>query len=355
VSADGGASFWLEPIWSTQIDPRWKAREVIGDVEDGITTEFVEFSADGKLLVSANGLGKAFVLDATDGKIRNTFTYITVEDISRLSTTKISGISGGRTKSLEVECGNFTPDGRYLVLGGNLNGVKVFDLADNSLVKHVEVAEEVDGLNISPDNRFFAYAAFRSAIVIGINTWNTVKIVKYGKDTGGGVVNSMDFTADGKLMALAGNSGNVMLVNTRDWTMAGDGLIRNTSSIKSVRFSPDGSLVAAGYGGGEVTVWNTRDMSLVNQFSSVVYIEAVDWSSDGRFLFAGGRDDGEGRMLVFSTADWQMIGNPQVQADGASVEYIDVFGDMVATSGEDAHVRLFRIRTKGSKQVIDSK
>ncbi len=59
-SISGGASFWLEPLWSTQIDPRWKAGEVIGDVEDGITVEFVEFSADGKLLVTGNGLGKSF-------------------------------------------------------------------------------------------------------------------------------------------------------------------------------------------------------------------------------------------------------------------------------------------------------
>ena len=36
----------------SQIDPRWKAGEVIGNVEDGITVEFVEFSADGKLLVA---------------------------------------------------------------------------------------------------------------------------------------------------------------------------------------------------------------------------------------------------------------------------------------------------------------
>ncbi len=33
TSADGGASFWLEPLWGTQIDPRWKAGEVIGDVD----------------------------------------------------------------------------------------------------------------------------------------------------------------------------------------------------------------------------------------------------------------------------------------------------------------------------------
>jgi WD40 repeat protein len=348
TSADGGASFWLEPLWGTQIDPRWKAGEVIGDVEDGITTEFVEFSADGKLLVTGNGLGKAFVLDASDGTIKHTFTYITEEEVNRFPDEQVSGISGGRIKSLEVECGAFTPDGRFVVLGGNLNGIKVFDLTDGSLAKHIEyneVEEEVDGLSISPDGRFFAYASFRSAKVLGINNWEMLQSVEYGRESRGSVVNSINFTSDGNFMAVAGNSGNVMLVKTQGWETVGDGLIPDATSIKSVRFSPDERLVAAGNGGGEVTVWRTWDMSLVNQFSSMVYIEAVAWSSDGHYLMAGGRDDGEGRLLVFRTSDWQMVGNPQVQADGASIEYIDVHGDLVAVAGEDAHIRVFRIKT----------
>jgi WD40 repeat protein len=347
--AGGGASFWLESLWSTQLDPRWKTGEVLGDVEDGITAEFVEFSADGKLLVSGNGQGEAFVLNATDGTIKHTFTYITEEEVNRLDSELVSNISGGFTKSMEAECGAFTPDGRFVALGGNLNGIKIFDLADGSLFRHIEVEEEVDGLGISPDGRFFAHASFRSVNVLSMNNWEVVRNVDYSKDSRGSVVNSIHFTGDGDLMAIAGNSGNILLINTSDWNRVGDGLIPDATSIKSVRFSPDERLIAAGNGGGEVTVWRTWDMSLVFQFSSLVYIESVAWSSDGRYLFAGGRDDGEGRMLVFRTRDWQMVGNPSVLADGASIEYIDVHGDLIAIAGEDAHVRLYRIKTNKDK------
>jgi len=345
TSVSGGGSFWLEPLWATQIDPRWKAGEVLGDVEDGITAEFVEFSADGKLLVTGNGQGEAFVLNSADGTIKHTFTYITEEEVSSLDEELVSNISGGFTKSLEAECGAFTPDGRFLVLGGNLNGIKIFDLTDGSLFKHIEVKEEVDGLNISPDGRYFAHASFRSVNVLGISNWKIIQNVGYGNDSRGSVVNSIDFTADGEFMVIAGNAGNVMLVRTSDWNTVGDGLIPDATSVKSVRFSPDERLIAAGNGGGEVTVWRTWDMSLAFQFSSMVYIEAVAWSSDGRYLLAGGRDDGEGRILVFRTRDWQMVGNPAVLADGASIEYIDVHGNIVAIAGEDAHVRLYRIKT----------
>ena len=308
ASAAGGASFWLEPEWATQIDPRWKAGEVIGDVEDGITAEFVEFSADGKLLVTGNGQGEAFVLNAADGTIKHTFTYITEEEVSSLDKELVSNISGGFTKSMEAECGAFTPDGRFL-----------------------------------------AHASFRSVSVLGLNNWEMIQNVDYGKDSRGSVVNSIDFTSEGAFMVIAGNAGDVMLVNTEDWNTVGDGLIPDATSIKSVRFSPDERLIAAGNGGGEVTVWRTWDMSLVFQFSSLVYIEAVAWSSDGRYLLAGGRDDGEGRILVFRTSDWQMVGNPAVLADGASIEYIDVHGNLVAIAGEDGHLRLYRIKTKMGK------
>lgn len=349
ASIDHGASFFLEPLWSRQIDPRWKAGAVIGDSEDGITTEFVEFSADGKMVVTGNGLGKAFVLDAKDGSIKHTFTYITEEDVSRIDKERVAHISGGFTKSLEVECGAFTPDDRYVVLGGNLNGIKIFDLTTGSLSTHVkysDVGEEVDGLSISPDGRYFAYGSFRSAKVLAIKDWKMVHNVHYGTETSGSVVNSIHFNSDASLMTIAGNAGDVLVAKTRDWSTVGDGLIPAASSIKSVRFSPDDRLIAAGNGGGEVTVWRVWDMSLIFQYSSLVYVEAVCWSADGRYLFIGGRDDGEGRMRVFRTSDWQMVGNPQVLADGASVEYIDVYGDLVAFSGEDGHVRMYRITDK---------
>jgi WD40 repeat protein len=347
TTSSGGDSFWIEPLWGKQIDPRWEAGKVIGDVEDGITVEFVEFSPNGKLLVTGNGQGEVFILNATDGTIRNKFTYITAEDVSRIDSQIVSKISGGFTKSLEVECGAFTTDNQFVVVGGNLNGIKVYDVHDGTLVKHIkydEIKEEVDGLSVSPDGRFFAYASFRSAKVYNINNWNMLQSVEYRTEGEGSVVNSIDFTKDGSLMILAGNAGYVPLVKTSDWKVFYKGSIPDPSSIKSVRFSPDGKYLAAGNGGGEIVVWNSQDMSFVNQYSSMNYIEAVAWSTDGKYLMAGSRDDGEGRMLVFRTSDWQMVANPEVMADGASIEYIDVNNDLIAVSGEDAHVRLYRIK-----------
>lgn len=335
VEAEG--AFHLEPLWATQVDPRWHSGDSVGDIEDGITAEFVEFSDDGRWLVTGNGLGEAFLLNAATGALERRFSYITKQDIA--GRTEFD-ISGGKTKGMEVECGAFTPDGRYLVLGGNLNGVKVFDLRDGSLIRHIKVEEEVDGLGISRDGRFFAHAGPRSAQVRRLPDWNLVASVRHGDKRG--VTNSIDFTPDAGLMVSAGNYGHVILTRTDDWQKAGDGLIPKTSSIKSVRFSPDNRLIAAGYGGAKcVAVFRTEDMSLVKHLP-LFYIEAVAWTSDGRFLMAGGRDE-QGRMRVFRTSDWRLVGAPEVQDDRSNIEYIDVHGELVAVAGEDAHVRMYRV------------
>lgn len=329
-------TFTLKPLWKTQVDPRWRAGANPGHAEDGITAEFVEFSHDGRWLVTANGLGQAFVINARTGEIARRFTYITEQDIA--GRTEFD-ISGGRTKGLEVECGAFTPDGRYLVLGGNLNGVKVFDLHSGSLWRHIEVDEEVDGLGISPDGRFLAHAARLCAQVRGLPGCDPVAQVKHPNHRG--VINSIHFTADASLMATAGNDGQVVITRTRDWSFVNAGVIPEPSSIKSVRFSPDGSLVAAGYGGGDLAVFRTSNMSLVKQIS-LFYVEAVAWTADGALLLAGGRDE-KGCLQVFRTGDWQRVATPQVQADQANVEYIAVRGRHIAVAGEDAHVHLFEM------------
>ncbi len=88
-------------------------------------------------------------------------------------------------------------------------------------------------------------------------------------------------------------------------------------------------------------VFRTDDMSLV-KYLPLFYIEAVALTSDGCFLMVGGRDK-QGRMRVFRTSDWRLVGAPEVRADYSNIEYIDVHGNLVAVAGEDAHVRLYRL------------
>lgn len=336
--AKANPSVHVQPVWSRQMDPRWEKGDNVGAEDDGITVEFAEFSADGRLVVTGNGLGNAFVLRTTDGTVVSEYRYISPDDIAD---EVAFDISGGKKKGLEVECGAFLSNGTGIVLGGNLNGVKVFDVIDRTLVSHLRVGEEVDGLAVSPDGTVLAHAAPRGIVVRSMPEGTARYALYHGQREG--VVNSIDFTADGRTMASAGNHGLVVISSVDHGQVIKEGRIERPSSVKSVRFSPGDSLVAAGFSGGVLAVFRTSDMSLVVHHE-LFYIEAVEWTADGRYLLAGGRD-GRGRLQVFDSRDWTLCANPEVQADHSNIEYLDIHQDLLLVAGEDAHVRLFRWST----------
>ena len=77
------SSFRLQPVWAAQVDSRWRAGDNVGNEDDGITAEFVEFSTDGKRLVSANGLGEAFVINVADGASITTASGSDTDSVAR--------------------------------------------------------------------------------------------------------------------------------------------------------------------------------------------------------------------------------------------------------------------------------
>ena len=71
------------------------------------------------------------------------------------------------------------------------------------------------------------------------------------------------------------------------------------SSVKSTRLSPDGTLVAAGgqfSPDGKIMVWDYETGAVVKEYNFPIMakFEAVEFTHDGGFLFAGGNDGKEG-------------------------------------------------------------
>lgn len=330
--SEDGPAFRL--LWERQVDPRWQP----GDgQENGITVEFVEFSPDGTLLLTGNGQGEVFVLDAADGAVVQTLTFMTEEELAAFSQFDISG---GRAKAHEVESGTFLDDGRLVAVGGNLTGIKIFRLDDGQLVESLAVDGEVDGMAASPDGRYFAHAGQRAADVVDPSDWTRLYHVPHGD---AGAVNSIDFTSDEALMASAdGAFGHIILTRLEDGAQAFDLGRDSTAGVKSVRFSPDDRYVAAGYEQGRMVVFRVDDGSVAASLPLNHYIEAVAWTADGRYLMAGGRD-GRGMMTVYRAGDWDKVAEVEVQHDAANIEYFDTHADLLAVAGEDARVKLYRI------------
>lgn len=319
----------LELVWEKKVDPR--AQTGMANEEDGITVECVEFSPDGKRVAAGNGQGEVKIYETTDGTELRTLVYTTNPhqdfDVS--------------FKGMEVESLVFSVNGQLLPAGGNEQGIKVFRLDDGEVVRTFDArGAEVDGMTMSPCGRFFAHASKQAVAVRRMSDWEVVHRVPHKE---GGAINSIDFTKDGRYMISAGQYQRVIVTQTSDWREIRTYLVEPRSSIKSTRFSPDEKYIAAGYGSAEqVVVFRFEDASVVKQIPMPCYIEAVAWTPDGRYLLAGGRD--EGMLHVFGTGDWTEIATVSVQ-ENASVEYIDTFENLVVVGGEDGHIRLYRIES----------
>jgi mono/diheme cytochrome c family protein/roadblock/LC7 domain-containing protein len=161
------------------------------------------------------------------------------------------------------------------------------------------------------------------------------------------VIASLDFSPDGKLLAVAGFH-EVLLVDADSGQLAGR-LIGLAERIQSVRFSPDGTLLAV-TGGlparmGEVQVWDVAKRQL-KLSHAVTYdtIYGVSWSPDGSKIAFGCADNtvraidaatGEQVLYMGSHTDWAL--DTVFSIDGSHL--VSVGRDMTAKLTEVATQR----------------
>jgi WD40 repeat protein len=161
------------------------------------------------------------------------------------------------------------------------------------------------------------------------------------------VITSLDFSPDGKLLAVAGFN-EVLLLNTDDHQRVAR-LVGKSERIQSVRFSSDGRFLAAAGGQpsrlGEVQVWDVteRKQTLSHVITSDT-LYGVNWSPDGTKISFGCADNtvraidaktGEQILFMGSHNGWAL--DTVFSVDGSHL--VSVGGDMTAKLTEVATQR----------------
>jgi WD40 repeat protein len=160
------------------------------------------------------------------------------------------------------------------------------------------------------------------------------------------ILPSLDYSPDGKLLAVAGFH-EVLLVDTTDHKVTGR-LVGMAERIQSVRFSPDGGrlAVAGGLPGqmGEIQVWDVakKKLKLSAPFTFDTLF-GVSWSDDGTHL-AFGCTDNSVRVIEADKGE-------QVMFQGGHSDWVlDTFfvakKDHVVSASRDMSVKLTEIATQ---------
>jgi serine/threonine protein kinase len=184
---------------------------------------------------------------------------------------------------------SFSPDGSLLASGSLDKTIKLWRVADGSLVRTLTGhTDAVTSVSFSPDGSLLASGSLDKTIKL----WRVADGLEVRTLTGHtDAVTSVSFSPDGRLLASGSWDKTIKL-----WRVA-DGLeVRtltgHTDLVLSVVFAPDGSLLASGSLDKTIKLWRVVDGSLVRTLTGhTERVRSVSFSLDGRLLASGSADD----------------------------------------------------------------
>ena len=313
---------------------------------DIASVESAEFSPDGKYIISGSKKGWEVIMWE-------------VETGNKIWENKLDA---------EIEAVAFSQSGQYVAIGGEDRSIHIFNAADGKELQLLTLTAPVDGLRFSNSGELLIGGDEAGIIHIWqTSDWKEVLTAEQGEDeSAGGAqgkhadINSIDFTKDDKYVSSAGRNSVVKIWNVEDMSLIRT-LEGHTGSVKSARISPDGKLVASASaapdstGDNSVRVWDMNTGKQLAQFSHKLGMEAVEFTPDGKFLLAGGREGGgydaenvtNGFIYVyqipvdpFKDKIEEVYKKPVFRSEYL---HFSKYGNLLVSSHEDGTLRLWKV------------
>ncbi len=157
------------------------------------------------------------------------------------------------------------------------------------------------------------------------------------------VITSLDYSPDGKLLAVAGFH-EVLLYETNNTKLAAR-LVGLSERVQSLRFSPDGQWLAVSGGDparlGEIQVWDVAKRKLtISVPVSYDTLYGVSWSSDSKFIAFGCPDN---TVRAIEAASGKQVLQMGSHSDWVMSTTFSLKGDHVISGGRDMSVKLTEV------------
>lgn len=157
-----------------------------------------------------------------------------------------------------------------------------------------------------------------------------------------GSVNTLDLSADGKILASGGEDGKIILYDAETFEV----LIRLASDkcpIESVRFSPDRRILACADHDATIRVWDLDDGDCLRVLSKGNdNALALDFSHEGRYLASA---YGDGKVRLWDLVTGFCIRTFEGFTDAVLCVRLSPDGKYIAGAGRQCSIKIWELRT----------
>jgi WD40 repeat protein len=231
----------------------------------------VEFSPDGKLLITTLGNGTVYLWDT-------------------------AGQHWEKLKSLQdVRNAEFSSDSKFLIVY-QIDKVGIWDISGNKWSKKPEEPPIRERVKLSPDGKYVA--------TIDEKNNNTLRLwdipSQQWKDFEEklqyifNIDSEVEFSPNGKILATINENSNIL----RLWDMSGQQLKRfkPIPNIELVKFSPNGNLLSYRESDKTINLWDTFGEQLTELKTEQGELVSTTFSPDSKLLVTLGRKNGNPRV-----------------------------------------------------------
>ncbi len=210
----------------------------------------------------------------------------------------------------------FSPDGRYIATGSNVNATVLWDVSTGELVTaykpNVDNPEKsVWGLDFSPDGKYLAYGTHVGndeqpiLAIVNSNMEGVVETFLMPSSITRGEIYAVRFSQDSRYVAVSfSDNSRVLLWNLDNGNYKWWGR-KNASRVDSLAFSPDGKYLATGHNNGTVIFYELSSWWSDNVNETQVELGGaifdVAFSPDGNYFAADGNYLDDHNVSIYDT------------------------------------------------------
>jgi WD40 repeat protein len=189
----------------------------------------------------------------------------------------------------------WSPDGKYLAVGGDDTIIWIFNTTDWSLTRKLSGhLGSVLTLDFSPDGKYLASGSGTDKVFMNnvpenlIKVWDFERGIAIANMTGhtDGVM-EVKWSPDGGRLASASDDKTMRMWNTTDWSYMFT-LRGHAGGVLAVDWSPDGAKLISGSRDYKMALWNASDGKQIAKWTAPNCVRSVDWHKDGDIIAASG-------------------------------------------------------------------